>query len=83
MTPAEQNLRSHQRQLDADGSMVGVSRQALDEVFVEIERLRAERRGTDKLVADLAALIPLKDTLTATKTHADFVAYFRKALEPK
>jgi len=40
MTPAEQNLRSHQRQLDADGVMVGVSRQAIDETLFELERLR-------------------------------------------
>ena len=40
MTPAEQNLRDHQTQLDMDGVMVGVSRQAIDEVLAEIERLR-------------------------------------------
>ena len=40
MTPAEKNLRECQRQLDMDGAEVGVSRQALDEVLAELERLR-------------------------------------------
>ena len=39
-TEAEKNLRECQRQLDADGVMVGVSRQALDEVLTELQRLR-------------------------------------------
>ena len=39
---AENQLRNHQKQLDADGCMVGVSRQAVDEVLAEIERLRGE-----------------------------------------
>lgn len=34
-------LRHRQRQLDLDGCEVGVSRQALDEVLAEHERLRA------------------------------------------
>ena len=33
MTPCVANLREHQTQLDADGCMVGVSRQALDETL--------------------------------------------------
>jgi hypothetical protein len=41
MIEAENQLLNHQRQLDADGCMVGVSRQAIDEVLAEIERLRA------------------------------------------
>lgn len=32
-------LRDHQHQLDADGVMVGVSRQAIDEVLAERETL--------------------------------------------
>lgn len=31
--PAIENLRNHQQQLDFDGCMVGVSRQALDELL--------------------------------------------------
>lgn len=41
MLEAENQLRNFQQQLDADGIMVGVSRQAVDEVLTEIERLRA------------------------------------------
>lgn len=37
MSPAFQNLMTSQRQLDADGAEVGVSRQALDEVMAELE----------------------------------------------
>jgi hypothetical protein len=37
--PAIANLRSNQRQLDADGCEVGVSRQALDEVLAMIDAL--------------------------------------------
>ncbi len=40
MSAASDNLRSNQRQLDADGCEVGVSRQAVDETLEEIERLR-------------------------------------------
>jgi hypothetical protein len=50
MTPAFDNLKTHQRQLDADGCEVGVSRQALDEVLALVERLHGER-----------ALYPSKD----------------------
>lgn len=65
MTPAEQNLRDHQTQLDMDGVMVGVSRQAIDEVLAEIERLRAalaiiagEKPSPDNLLgnADIARI---------------------------
>lgn len=40
MKPAEQNLRDNQTQLDMDGVMVGVSRQALEETLDELEKLR-------------------------------------------
>lgn len=43
---ALENLKAHQRQLDADGVEVGVSRQALDEVIAEVGRLR--RVATDR-----------------------------------
>lgn len=36
--PAFENLRTHQEQLDFDGSRVGVSRQALEETLEAIER---------------------------------------------
>lgn len=41
--PAVTFLRHNQRQLDADGCEVGVSRQALDEALATVEQLRAER----------------------------------------
>lgn len=41
MSAATDNLRDNQTQLDADGCMVGVSRQALDEALAELETLRS------------------------------------------
>jgi len=41
MTAAEQNLRACQKQLDMDGVMVGVSRQALEETLAELDASRA------------------------------------------
>ena len=40
MSEAEKQLREHQQQLDADGVMVGVSRQALAEFMAENKALR-------------------------------------------
>jgi len=40
--PAAENLRTSQTQLDMDGCHVGVSRQALEEVLAELDRLHAE-----------------------------------------
>ena len=40
MSEAEKQLREHQERLDFDGVMVGVSRQALDEVLTELAELR-------------------------------------------
>ena len=39
MNAAIKNLKTNQRQLDADGCEVGVSRQALDETLVVVEDL--------------------------------------------
>ena len=55
MTEAENQLRNYQRQLDADGIMVGVSRQAIDEVLAEIERLRAIVAHVETWVCNPAA----------------------------
>jgi hypothetical protein len=41
--PAVENLRTCQRQLDADGVEVGVSRQAVDETLAELARTERER----------------------------------------
>jgi hypothetical protein len=42
MSAASDNLRTNQRQLDADGCEVGVSRQAVDETLEELDRLRRD-----------------------------------------
>lgn len=39
MTDAIKNLKEHQDRLDADGVMVGVSRQALDETLALVEQM--------------------------------------------
>ena len=44
MNEAIENLRTNQKQLDADGCMVGVSRQALDQTLDLIERARVALR---------------------------------------
>lgn len=48
---AVNQLRNHQRQLDADGCMVGVSRQALDEVLDAHESVFMIRRCADGTAA--------------------------------
>jgi len=42
MNAAMEQLRNHQQQLDADGCMVGVSRQAIDETLEYVAALEAE-----------------------------------------
>lgn len=53
MTPAYDHLKNGQQQADADGIMVTVSRQAVDEVLAEYDELEAEnrrlRRGMDNI----------------------------------
>ena len=41
MSEAEENLRKHQNQLDPEGIMIGVSRQALTEVLSELSEAKA------------------------------------------
>lgn len=41
MSAASENLRNNQKQADMDGCMVQVSRQAVDEVLAEYDRMRA------------------------------------------
>ena len=54
-------LRKRQRQLDFDGVEVGVSRQALDEVLDEIDRLRAVlQRIADMPVDGYESTIPVR-----------------------
>ena len=44
MSAATEQLRTHQEQLDADGIMVGVSRQAIDETLTELDNLKHAAR---------------------------------------
>lgn len=41
MNAAIDNLKTNQKQLDVDGCMVGVSRQALDETLALVDEMRA------------------------------------------
>ena len=43
----------------------------------EIQRLRAELRGRDALLAEIMATIPVGETLAATRTGPALVAYFK------
>lgn len=48
-----EELKTHQTQLDQDGVMVGVSRQALEELLAHVaEQVRAERRGDNTIQRD-------------------------------
>ncbi len=46
-------LRSHQTQLDMDGVMVGVSRQALEEVLDALSRSTLPREGQGEVVVNM------------------------------
>lgn len=65
--PAVANLRAHQTQLDADGIMVGVSRQALDELLALYDGMLSAPIYADEVrkVADdsVARLVKLVDAL--------------------
>ena len=48
-----EELKTHQTQLDQDGVMVGVSRQALEELLAHVaEQVHAERRGDNTIQRD-------------------------------
>ena len=55
MIDAEKQLREHQTQLDVDGVMVGVSRQALDEVLARIAELEARELGWIQTLSTMQA----------------------------
>jgi hypothetical protein len=67
MSEAEKNLRDSQRQLDMDGCMVGVSRQALDETLDEFTRLRDE-------VSTLQNFVTTRGAMYFFKLHIDKIA---------
>jgi hypothetical protein len=72
--PAIENLRTNQTQLDADGCMVGVSRQAVEETLTEIERLRADGTPLWRLTA-IAVAAEARGLCTGTeeKLAEDFL----------
>lgn len=51
--PALENLKTHQRQLDADGIEVGVSRQALEETIALVGQLQADVRHWQEVSHEL------------------------------
>jgi len=57
LAAAIEQLRDHQLQLDMDGIMVGVSRQALDEVLASAARLR--ETGAGRVRAKHSSYLPL------------------------
>lgn len=65
--PAYENLRSYQRQLDADGCEVGVSRQALDEILEAFDALRG---GAAKAL-EKATEMPMNDCGLTINTGRD------------
>ena len=80
MNPAIENLKTNQNQLDADGCMVGVSRQALDEVLTLLDNLQYAIEPFEKAARVIAAhdgnyasrivmLGGLADSCDLTKTH--------------
>ena len=52
MSEASENLRYHQKQLDEDGVMVGVSRQAVEETLLELMQLREAVKDACDLLAE-------------------------------
>lgn len=61
MTAAEQNLRACQKQLDMDGVMVGVSRQALEETLAELDASRAREAKLVEALRPLAVEAALRE----------------------
>ena len=55
--PAIANLRSHQRQLDADGCEVGVSRQAIEETLALLAVVADELRDAAAILQSTAEAI--------------------------
>ena len=69
MSEAEKNLREHQQQLDADGVMVGVSRQALVEVLEERSQLRAIKKRNEQTTVRANPII--RHRMTAIRAESE------------
>ncbi len=70
MTTALEALKGHQQQLDADGCMVGVSRQALDETLALVDSLLATSREILEMFEarrDMLALVGPKEGLVLAR----------------
>lgn len=52
MSAASDNLRTNQKQLDMDGCMVGVSREALETVLAERDSLLVALKALDAALCD-------------------------------
>lgn len=61
MNPAIENLKTNQRQLDADGCEVGVSRQALDETLAEVSRLQLIEATARELIGPAGMRLTMSD----------------------
>lgn len=68
-TEAERQLRNHQEQLDADGVMVGVSRQAVDEVLAQVASLRGQVAARDAVLKAIVAGARLGKELFEQRVH--------------
>ena len=71
MTEAEKNLRECQEQLDMDGVMVGVSRQALEETLTELDASRAREA---RLVEALRVAERAVDDCLTYRSHLNHAA---------
>jgi hypothetical protein len=58
MSNASEHLADNQQQLDADGTMVGVSRQALEETLAELKQLRDVNKG-EKIFGQIESTTPV------------------------
>lgn len=83
MSEATEQLRNHQTQLDIDGIMVGVSRQAIDECLQEIEAQAARITELEGLLAEMkSSCRSIGDEHgNLTCPGADVLAYWKERAE--
>lgn len=80
IAPAVENLACHQEQCDADGVMVKVSRQAVDEVVNTINQLAIDLSASSSPASE-AGREPVAWLVTNLKTNAQFTRF--SALDAK